>query len=174
MKALAAADPHAAIYLDAGHGGWLGWKNNMQDYVTTIRSLDVADHIRGFASNVAGYQYLGKACSTYDYCLGGQHNDDECCADPCGLISKWNPSHSELNYALHLREAMSKGIPGFIPHMIIDTGRNGVADMRTGPFCTAWYGFDCRPSLVGLPFKCHCLGFMFTACWSFLELRLVA
>ena len=155
VKALAAADPHAAIYLDAGHGGWLGWKNNMQDYVTTIRSLDVADHIRGFASNVAGYQYLGKACSTYDYCLGGQHNDDECCADPCGLISKWNPSQNQLNYALHLREAMSKGIPGFIPHMIIDTGRNGVADMRTGPFCTAWCGFDCRPSLVGLPFKCH-------------------
>ena len=131
VKALAAADPHAAIYLDAGHGGWLGWKDNMRDYVRTIRSLDVADHIRGFASNVAGYQHLGKACGTYDYCLGGQHNDDECCADPCGLISEWNPSQNELNYALHLREAMSKGIPGFIPHMIIDTGRNGVAGMRT-------------------------------------------
>ena len=136
VKALAAADPHAAIYLDAGHGGWLGWKDNMRDYVRTIRSLDVADHIRGFASNVAGYQHLGKACGTYDYCLGGQHNDDECCADPCGLISEWNPSQNELNYALHLREAMSKGIPGFIPHMIIDTGRNGVAGMRSQ--CKNW------------------------------------
>ena len=26
---------------------------------------------------------------------------------------------------------MSKGINGFVPHMIIDTGRNGVAGMRT-------------------------------------------
>ena len=131
VKALKAADPYAAIYLDAGHGGWLGWKNNMKDFVRMIQSLDVTDHIRGFASNVAGYQHLGKACGTYDYCLGGQHNYDECCADPCGLISKWNPSHNELNYALHLREAMSKGINGFVPHMIIDTGRNGVAGMRT-------------------------------------------
>ena len=131
VKALKTADPYAAIYLDAGHGGWLGWKNNMKDFVRMIRSLDVTDHIRGFASNVAGYQHLGQACGTYDYCLGGQHNDDECCADPCGLIGKWNPSQNELNYALHLREAMSKGIRGFVPHMIIDTGRNGASGMRT-------------------------------------------
>ena len=138
VKALKAADPYAAIYLDAGHGGWLGWKNNMKDFVRMIQSLDVTDHIRGFASNVAGYQHLGKACGTYDYCLGGQHNYDECCADPCGLISKWNPSHNELNYALHLREAMSKGINGFVPHMIIDTGRNGASGMRSldGSRCT--------------------------------------
>ena len=54
VKTLAAADPDAAIYLDAGHGGWLGWKDNMKDFVATIRSLGVSDHIRGFASNVAG------------------------------------------------------------------------------------------------------------------------
>ena len=29
------------------------------------------------------------------------------------------------NYALQLRDAMSKGIPGFYPKMVIDTGRNG-------------------------------------------------
>lgn len=134
VKTLAKADPYAGIYIDAGHGGWLGWKDNMKDFVNQIQRMDVAKDIRGFASNVAGYQYLGEACDTYDYCLGGQHNGDSCCYDPCGLVSEWNPSHNELMYALHLREAMSNGIGGFEPHMIIDTGRNGVADMRT-PLC---------------------------------------
>ncbi|CAK9051763.1 4-beta-cellobiohydrolase 3) (Exocellobiohydrolase 3), partial [Durusdinium trenchii] len=125
VKTLAKADPYAGIYIDAGHGGWLGWKDNMKDFVNQIQRMDVAKDIRGFASNVAGYQYLGEACDTYDYCLGGQHNGDSCCYDPCGLVSEWNPSHNELMYALHLREAMSNGIGGFEPHMIIDTGRNG-------------------------------------------------
>ena len=141
VKALAAADPYAAIYVDAGHGGWLGWKNNMQKFVQIIRRLDVSGHIRGFASNVAGYQNLGIACSTYDHCLGGQNNGDACCYDPCGLIGQWNPSQNELNYALHLREAMSTGIQGFMPHMIIDTGRNGNSGMRTK-------GYSCEGFLI--------------------------
>ncbi|CAE7267460.1 cel3 [Symbiodinium pilosum] len=136
VKALAAADPYAAIYLDAGHGGWLGWKDNMQDFVRTIRGLGVSDLIRGFASNVAGYQYVGEVCPTYDFCLNNAHPEHPCCNDPCGLTSEWNPSHNELQYALHLRKAMSEGIRGFQPHMIIDTGRNGVAGMRSD--CANW------------------------------------
>jgi len=132
----AAAAPAAAIYLDAGHGGWLGWKNNMQDYVGTIRSLGVAQHLRGFATNVAGYQPLGSMCPSYDWCLNNAHPEDPCCADPCHLTTQWDPSQNEHNYALHLRKAFSEGIPGFVPHMIIDTGRNGVADMRID--CRNW------------------------------------
>eukprot|EP00931_Biecheleriopsis_adriatica_P037660 TRINITY_DN215_c0_g1_i6.p1 TRINITY_DN215_c0_g1~~TRINITY_DN215_c0_g1_i6.p1 ORF type:complete len:545 (-),score=124.36 TRINITY_DN215_c0_g1_i6:375-2009(-) len=136
VKMLAAADPSATIYLDAGHGGWLGWKNNMQDYVKTIDSLDIAHLIRGFATNVAGYQHLGEICPTYDWCLNGAHPEDNCCIDECGLTSEWNPSHNELQYALHLREAFSEGIRGFVPHVITDTGRNGVAGMRSD--CANW------------------------------------
>ena len=136
VKALATADPYAAIYLDAGHGGWLGWKDNMKDFVKTIKGLKVSSHIRGFASNVAGYQHVGEICDTYDFCLGGNNNDHPCCADPCDLIGQWNPSNNELNYALHLRKAMSEGIQGFMPHMIIDTGRNGAAGMRSE--CKNW------------------------------------
>mmetsp|Transcript_22857 Transcript_22857/g.54385 ORF Transcript_22857/g.54385 Transcript_22857/m.54385 type:complete len:488 (+) Transcript_22857:80-1543(+) len=138
VAALAAADPYAAIYLDAGHGGWLGWKDNMKDFVQTIRRLQVSDYIRGFASNVAGYQHVGEVCEYYDFCLpsSGNHQDHPCCYDPCGLTSEWNPSHNELNYALHLRKAMSEGINGFVPHMIIDTGRNGAAGMRSQ--CKNW------------------------------------
>jgi len=146
VKALAEADPYAAIYLDAGHGGWLGWRDNMKDFVQTIRGLRVSDHIRGFASNVAGYQYVGEVCPEYDWCLNNAHPDDSCCNDPCGLTSEWNPSHNELQYALHLRKAMSEGIRDFEPHMIIDTGRNGVAGMRSD--CANWCNI--RGAGVGL------------------------
>eukprot|EP00441_Pelagodinium_beii_P046663 CAMPEP_0197621336 /NCGR_PEP_ID=MMETSP1338-20131121/1938_1 /TAXON_ID=43686 ORGANISM="Pelagodinium beii, Strain RCC1491" /NCGR_SAMPLE_ID=MMETSP1338 /ASSEMBLY_ACC=CAM_ASM_000754 /LENGTH=532 /DNA_ID=CAMNT_0043190779 /DNA_START=23 /DNA_END=1621 /DNA_ORIENTATION=+ len=138
VKELAAAGSNISIYLDAGHGGWLGWKNNMQDYVQTIDSLGITHLIRGFATNVAGYQHLGEICPTYDWCLQGKpgHGVDSCCMDECGLTGDWNPSHNELMYALHLRQAFSTGIPGFEPHIIVDTGRNGVAGMRDS--CKNW------------------------------------
>jgi len=137
VKTLAAAAPEAAIYLDSGHGGWLGWENNMKSFVTTIQSLDVVQHLRGFASNVAGYQPLGSLCPSWDWCLPHKNNlADPCCADPCGLTGKYDPSQNELNYALHLRTAMNESIPGFIPHMLIDTGRNGVPGMRKD--CANW------------------------------------
>mmetsp|Transcript_68157 Transcript_68157/g.192569 ORF Transcript_68157/g.192569 Transcript_68157/m.192569 type:complete len:539 (-) Transcript_68157:230-1846(-) len=146
VQRIAQAAPSAAIYLDAGHGGWLGWKSNMKDYVATIRSLNVSSHLRGFATNVAGYQALGVMCPTYDFCLNNAHPEHACCVDPCGLIEQWNPSQNEHNYALHLREAMSEGIPSFMPHVIIDTGRNGVADERQR--CSNWC--NVRGAGVGL------------------------
>jgi len=125
------------MYLDAGHGGWLGWENNMAAYVTTVRDLGIAPMLRGFATNVAGYQALGDMCPEYNWCLPMfGHAGDACCYDPCGLSSQWNPSQNEHNYALHLRKAMSEGIPGFEPHMVIDTGRNGVAGERGN--CANW------------------------------------
>jgi len=138
VKSIAEATTAVTMYLDAGHGGWLGWKNNMEDFVRTVSGLDVAQHLRGFATNVAGYQALGEMCPEYDWCLpsSGHSGSDSCCYDPCGLTSEWNPSHNELMYSLHLRKAMSEGLPGFEPHMIIDTGRNGVADMRHK--CADW------------------------------------
>jgi len=138
VKSIAEATTAVTMYLDAGHGGWLGWKNNMEDFVRTVSGLDVAQHLRGFATNVAGYQALGEMCPEYDWCLpsSGHSGSDSCCYDPCGLTSEWNPSHNELMYSLHLRKAMSEGLPGFEPHMIIDTGRNGVADMRQK--CANW------------------------------------
>merc|ERR1719291_738449 len=146
VSSIKEAAPNVAIYLDAGHGGWLGWKNNMQDFVDTIKSLGVSQHLRGFATNVAGYQSLGTMCPTYDFCLNNANPGHACCYDPCGLTSEWNPSHNEHNYALHLRKAMSEGIQGFEPHVIIDTGRNGVANMRSD--CANWCNI--RGAGVGL------------------------
>mmetsp|Transcript_34574 Transcript_34574/g.73653 ORF Transcript_34574/g.73653 Transcript_34574/m.73653 type:complete len:498 (+) Transcript_34574:162-1655(+) len=127
--------PGVTMYLDAGHGGWLGWKDNMAKFVPQIRDMGIAQHLRGFATNVAGYQGLGELCPTYDYCLNHAHPEHPCCADPCGLIDDWNPSHNEVMYAKHLRHAFSSaGV--FTPHVIIDTGRNGQDHMREQ--CKNW------------------------------------
>lgn len=99
----------------------------MQKFMQTIKSLGVSKLVRGFASNVAGYQSVGslapelvavsfpwgvgvqaeqgEICPEYDYCLEQANREDACCADPCDLLGQHNPSNNEANYALHLRKA---------------------------------------------------------------------
>lgn len=50
--------PSASLYLDAAHGGWLGWDNNMIAFVDIVKALPYRK-LRGFATNVANYQPLG-------------------------------------------------------------------------------------------------------------------
>ena len=55
--------PHVALYLDAAHGGWLGWPDKADAYLSSVGQLgDAAAHLRGFATNVANYQGLGVPC----------------------------------------------------------------------------------------------------------------
>ena len=136
INALSEACPDATIYLDAAHGGWLGWENNIALFAKSVQKLDIASKIRGFSSNVANYQPLGIQCPETGYCLNGQHASDPCCADPCKLETQYNPANNELNYVLELGAAMTKQMPDFAPSFIIDTGRNGVANMRSD--CSNW------------------------------------
>ena len=110
------------MYLDTSLGGWMGWKENVKDLVATIPDLGVSSHLRGFATNVAGYQAVGKMRPSYDWWLNIAHPDDECCYRPCGLTTQWNPSRNE-HYSLHLRKALSKGIPGVEPQIIFTVAR---------------------------------------------------
>ena len=52
-------------YLDAAHGGWLGWDNNLSAVAPIFKEvLDKAGGsktIRGFVTNTANYQALGSA-----------------------------------------------------------------------------------------------------------------
>jgi len=105
--------------------------------------------IRGFATNTANYQPLGMQCPwcpdqgyRNGYCLMGRHKDDPCCSDPCGLAEQFNSGNNELNYAAFLANAAWHDL-GFQPHIVIDTGRNGVADFRTS--CSSW----CNPRGAG-------------------------
>jgi len=126
--------PKVPLYVDAAHGGWLGWSNNAQAYSQLLQQMNVAGKIRGFATNVANYQPLGTQCPEVGWCLNGQHQSDPCCADPCRLEGQYNPANNERNYILELEKVFSWMSPS--PHFIIDTGRNGVANMRSD--CANW------------------------------------
>ena len=44
------------MYLDAAHGGWLGWSDNTVKFVDLLLSMDFSlNSLRGFTTNVANY-----------------------------------------------------------------------------------------------------------------------
>ena len=138
---LATAAPSAALYLDAAHGGWLGWDNNAQSFAALVKSLNVATHLRGMSSNVANYQTLGVACPASAfanklplYCQ--QNKTDPCCADPCKMLSQWSSGNNELNYVQAMSSHLTSAIPGFKPKWVIDTGRDGAPEGRQS--CSDW------------------------------------
>jgi len=148
VKSLKAAAPSSTIYLDAAHGGWLGWPDNAQAFATLVQLLEIEGLIRGFTTNVANYQPLGTPCpaSAFDknmhtYCDGVAGG---CCADPCGLISQYNNGQNEYNYVQALTKEINRAIPKLTPHYIIDTSRNGVPSARTS--CSDW----CNPRGEGV------------------------
>jgi cellulose 1,4-beta-cellobiosidase len=152
LDQLTSKAPSVAVYLDAAHGAWLGWENSMTKFMEILRSMDLPK-IRGFATNVANYQPLGVQCPwcpdepyRNTFCLNGKHKSDPCCEDPCGLLGQWNPANNEHNYAAGLVAAANHML-GWDAHVIIDTGRNGVADHRQK--CSSW----CNPrnSGAGVP-----------------------
>jgi cellulose 1,4-beta-cellobiosidase len=153
VQTVAAHAPAASLYMDAGHGGWLGWLNNAQKYAQTIADLKVAPLVRGFSSNVANYQAVGTAaCPAYAFVKGlptycTANATDPCCSDPCGLLKQYNFGNTELNYVTMMTGELKKAIsPDFDPHWLIDTGRNGVADERKD--CSNWCNI--RNAGVGL------------------------
>jgi len=140
----------ATIYLDAAHGGWLGWEDNLDAFIGLIKDWQLpVENMRGFATNVANYQPLG-VMSPWEpdqgyrngYCLNGAHSEDESCADPCQLTSQYNPANNELNFAQALIQH-AQGELNWDAKVIIDTGRNGVVDMRED--CANW----CNPRNAG-------------------------
>ena len=134
ISQIAAKAPAVSMYLDAAHGGWLGWENNAQAFAQLVGSLNIGQHLRGFATNVANYQPLGVACPSFDWCLPSNHPGDACCADPCHLESQYDPGVSEHQYVQVLEHYLGGVVPN--PRFVIDTGRNGVDGMRAE--CANW------------------------------------
>ena len=149
VEALHRRAPHAALYLDAAHGGWLGWPDKADTYLNLVNQLgDAAQHLRGFATNVANYQALGHPCPAsafreswpqlgQQYCA--HHSSSECCHDPCGLLDQYNSANNEHNYVQLLaarleRSPLRAKLP--MPKFVIDTGRNGRYGMRGD--CANW------------------------------------
>jgi cellulose 1,4-beta-cellobiosidase len=51
--------PNTIMYIDAGHGGWLGWNDNLkpgaQELAKAYKAAGNPSQVRGIATNVAGW-----------------------------------------------------------------------------------------------------------------------
>lgn len=64
------AQPNVSMYLDGGHGGWLGWPANLDLAVTlyakVFKDAGSPPQLRGLATNVANYNgWSLSSCPSY-------------------------------------------------------------------------------------------------------------
>lgn len=124
--------PHVAQYLDAGHGGWLGWPANIQPAATLFadvyKTAGKPKSVRGLVTNVSNYN--GWSLSS-----------------PPSYTTP-NPNYDEKRYI----EAFSPllNAAGFPAQFIVDTGRSGqqpTGQIEQGDWCNAMgTGFGVRPT----------------------------
>ncbi|KAL0577798.1 1,4-beta-D-glucan cellobiohydrolase cel6c [Marasmius crinis-equi] len=127
--------PNVAMYVDAGHGGWLGWDANVQpgaqELASAYKGAGSPSSLRGFATNVAGWNAWSKVPGEFENTSDGQYNH----------------AHDENRYVTLFGNALnSAGMPN---HAIVDTGRNAVQGLRVewGDWCNVnGAGFGVRPT----------------------------
>jgi cellulose 1,4-beta-cellobiosidase len=100
--------PNVALYMDAAHGGWLGWADNLKPtaqlfrkVVDMAKKINPAAKVRGYSTNVSNYNpFQAKVREAY---------------------TEYSPSWDESHYATSLGAAMAaEGMP---TNFIIDQGR---------------------------------------------------
>lgn len=127
--------PNVVMYLDAGHGGWLGWNDNLEPGAEGLAEVYKAagspSQFRGIATNVAGW-------NSYDM-EPGEFAD--------ATDAEWNACQNEKTY--HELFGAALDTAGMPSHAIVDTSRNGVQGLREewGNWCNvAGAGFGPRPT----------------------------
>ncbi|KAL3479566.1 1,4-beta-D-glucan cellobiohydrolase C [Aspergillus californicus] len=99
--------PNVAMYLDAGHAGWLGWSANLQPaanlYASVYADAGSPAALRGLATNVANYNAW--SIST------------------CPSYTQGNTVCDEKRYINAIAPLLRA--QGFDAHFIMDTGRSG-------------------------------------------------
>jgi cellulose 1,4-beta-cellobiosidase len=103
--------PNVVQYIDAGHGGWLGWNDNLkpgaEELAKVYKNAGSPSQFRGFATNVAGW-------NQWDAEPGEFANDPD---------GQWNAAQNEKKYVTLFGAALkTAGMPN---HAIVDTGRSG-------------------------------------------------
>jgi cellulose 1,4-beta-cellobiosidase len=127
--------PHVHLYMDAAHGGWLGWDDNLApsakefaDVVNLAKQVSGSNSttIRGFSTNVSNYNpYIAVEREPYTE-----------------WSNSWDESHYAASLAPHLE---AEGLPA---KFIIDQGRVALPGARAewGEWCNvAPAGFGIRP-----------------------------
>jgi cellulose 1,4-beta-cellobiosidase len=99
--------PHVAMYLDAGHAGWLGWPANIQPAATLFAGIynDAGKpaSVRGLATNVANYNAWSLSSAP--------------------AYTSPNPNYDEKHYVEAFAPLLQSA--GFPAKFITDSGRNG-------------------------------------------------
>jgi cellulose 1,4-beta-cellobiosidase len=96
---------HVNLYIDAAHGGWLGWDDNLplaaKEFATVVKLAGKNKKIRGFATNVSNYNPFN-ATVRENY-------------------TEWSNSWDESHYAASLAPFLeAEGLPA---NFIVDQGR---------------------------------------------------
>jgi len=127
--------PNVAMYLDAGHGGWLGWDANLQPGANMLASVYKAagspKQVFGIATNVAGWNAFSKNPGEFENTSDAKYNK---CQDEKRYVDTFCPL------------VKSAGMPC---HAVVDTGRNAVQGLRVewGDWCNVnGAGFGARPT----------------------------
>jgi len=127
--------PNIMMYIDAGHGGWLGWNDNLKpgakELAAVYKQAGSPKQVRGIATNVAGWNAWDLSPGEFSSATDAQ----------------WNKAQNEKKYIeLFSPELKSAGMPS---QAIVDTGRNGVTGLREewGNWCNIdGAGFGRRPT----------------------------
>ncbi|KAK3986134.1 1, 4-beta cellobiohydrolase [Cladorrhinum sp. PSN332] len=131
--------PNVITYLDAGHGGNLGWDNRLaptaKELSLIYTSANRPSQLRGIAANTANY-------NSWDLAPGEFETSRE--------IWPANRAQNEQKYVRLLSDLLAKaGVPN---HAVVDTSRNGVQGLRYDwlDWCNVdGAGFGRRPGAVG-------------------------
>ncbi|KAH8766511.1 putative 1,4-beta-D-glucan cellobiohydrolase C [Hyaloscypha finlandica] len=124
--------PNVAMYIDAGHAGWLGWSANIGPaanlFATVYKNAGAPASLRGLATNVANYNAWT--------------------ISPCPSYTSGDANCDEQLYVNALAPLLAS--QGWSAHFITDTGRNGVqptAQNAWGDWCNLiGTGFGVRPT----------------------------
>ncbi|TLS27272.1 hypothetical protein PpBr36_05338 [Pyricularia pennisetigena] len=127
--------PNVVMYIDAGHGGWLGWNDNLkpgaEELARAYKAAGSPRQLRGFATNVAGW-------NAWDLTPGEFSSASD---------AQWNKCQNEKTYVETFGPLLKNaGMPN---HAIVDVGRNAVQGLREewGHWCNVnGAGFGVRPT----------------------------
>ncbi|KAI5927413.1 1, 4-beta cellobiohydrolase [Camillea tinctor] len=127
--------PNVVMYIDAGHGGWLGWDDNLkpgaEELAKVYKNAGSPKQVRGFATNIAGWNAWDES--------PGEFSD--------ASDAKYNSCQNEKIYVQKFGDALKTA--GHPNHAIVDTGRNAVTGLREewGNWCNVnGAGFGVRPT----------------------------
>ncbi|KAI0024331.1 1, 4-beta cellobiohydrolase [Xylariomycetidae sp. FL0641] len=127
--------PNVVMYIDAGHGGWLGWDENLkpgaEELAKVYKNAGNPSQVRGFATNIAGWNAWDQSPGEF-----AEASD-----------AKYNSCQNEKTYVQKFGDALDAA--GHPNHAIMDTGRNAVTGLREewGDWCNVdGAGFGARPT----------------------------